>query len=523
MIISKEFLVGGNAFILLSFFIVLSGILILEYLKSKSKSKDGGLFLAILELYVVLLYILSTLDELNLIVYPLLPKTLFGIVGLVVLIFAGFSINAKFNKLYLWGAFLGGAGQLIIDVVQDKIGNDSFFVFEIFFFYMLLLYSILLSVEFIWRLRDEKNSSSKKKKNSKKFMKRITKYLVLGGLLICIFLISYVLIFSNNSNINESKELKILNWEDYFAPGVVENFEKEFDVKVTVDYYEYDEYEVFNMNISDYDLIVLSDNLVKELILNDKLLEINAKNMPNIQKIDSICRLSGNINDYSIPYLWGTTGIIVNTNYVKDYEESWSILWDKKYSNEIAFLDNPDEILAIGSKYLGTNILPKNIQGYEMITSFLESKNTETIGYFSEDETLEMLENETIWISQGYNSDISYFGLEGFEYFIPKEGGSKWIETFVIPKESKSVQLSEKFIDYIYRPEIGGEIANYQWSANCNLNSKDFMDEELLLDKTVYPTDSILNRLEFFSEIDVSNEVLEAKKNLVEDLRIKLK
>ena len=334
--------------------------------------------------------------------------------------------------------------------------------------------------------------------------------------LIIIFL--FLFIFSacaNNPVVKEEmpKELNIYNWEDYFGETTITDFEKEFDIKVNLftfadeDFMESD----VQSNPEKYDLIIASDSLINEMNELKLLAEINKKNISNIKNIGDkfIDPWYDSENKFSVPYFWGTTGLLINTKYVPKETDTWSILWEEKYKGRIGLLNNAEEVISLASKYLGYSLLPNTVEEFANTKEEL-FKLKNIVGKYSDViEIKEKMISEDLWLAQIYSGE----GLnavnqnENLVYIIPKEGAAMWIDNFAIPREAKNKLAAEMFINFVLRPKVSADIANYLWYANTNEAARPYTNEEILNDKSLYPLQNVLDKLELFKPSNMNYEI----------------
>jgi len=206
---------------------------------------------------------------------------------------------------------------------------------------------------------------------------------------------------------------------------------------------------------------------------------------------------------YSIPYMWGTTGIAVNRKYIKETEDSWSILWNPKYKGKIAMLDNSWEVIGAALKYLGYSGNSTNLEELEEARELLLEQKPILRGYEDCVSTRDELIEENLWAVHQYSGEGAFAAdeNENVEYIIPEEGGFLWIDNVMIPKDSPHKYTAEVFINFILRPQISADIANYLWYANTNEAAAEFTDQEILDAPSIYPSEEVLSRCELFVDI----------------------
>ncbi|MFO8077759.1 MAG: spermidine/putrescine ABC transporter substrate-binding protein [Thermoplasmatota archaeon] len=304
-----------------------------------------------------------------------------------------------------------------------------------------------------------------------------------------------------------SSVLNVFNWDDYLAPNLTKHFEEQYNVTVNVFTFEEEGYMISELetNPGSYDFVITSGSMVEELIATKSLAKLNKDNIPNIKNIDQtfLNRSFDPGNTYSIPYLWGTTGIAYNTSAITTNISSWSILWNKTFQDRIGMIDNKQEVIGAALKYLGYSLNPDNIsQIYQAEQLLLDQKDI-ILGYFGSEETISRLVSGNLSLAHCYSGD-AYFASdmnENISYVIPSEGAAIWIDNMVIPVDSPHKTLAELFINYILDPQISANITNYQWYANPNTAAEPFIDTEILETAGLYPSQDVLDQCEFFEPL----------------------
>lgn len=310
----------------------------------------------------------------------------------------------------------------------------------------------------------------------------------------------------------ESNVLNLFNWEDYLGETTIEDFEQRYNI--TVDLYTFDDEEymlsALESNPGKYDLIVTSDSIISELIKTKSLSELNKENIPNINNIN-LKFLDPDYdpgNTYSVPYLWGTTGIGVDTSVVTENVTSWSVLWNGSYSGQITMLNNKYEVMAAALKYLGYSINTNNISHLNEAEMILLEQKEMNQGYESPTNIIDKMIAGNVAIAHSYVGDV-YTAAEENEniiYMIPEEGAPLWVDTFAIPINAEHQKIAELFINYVLEPEVHANIANYLWQACPNEAAKSYIDEDILSDRGIYPSQQILDKCEYFNR-DLENQV----------------
>lgn len=329
--------------------------------------------------------------------------------------------------------------------------------------------------------------------------------------LFSLILLSFLLYASCSSSTKDgdtelTSSLNFYNWSYYIGEETIPEFEDEFSVRVRYDNFSSNSEILAKMQAggSGYDIIVPSDYMVEIMIQLDMLQPINFDNIPNIENIDPRFR---NLpfdpeNKYSIPYQWGTTGIGINTKFIKENVDSWNILWDEKYSGRISILDDMRSGLVPALKLLGYSVNTRDQSELEEARDLM-IKQKQYVRTYSSETYMDLLKSGDIWIAMGWSGDIFQVTKENPDivFIIPKEGSYVWIDNMVIPKGAPNKFTAETFMDYILRPEVSAGISNYTGYSSPNKTAYPFIDEELLADESMYPSDEVLERLEFMHDV----------------------
>ncbi|MCX6789633.1 MAG: spermidine/putrescine ABC transporter substrate-binding protein [Candidatus Gribaldobacteria bacterium] len=300
-----------------------------------------------------------------------------------------------------------------------------------------------------------------------------------------------------------SPVLNVYNWEDYFGTSTIEDFEKEFEVKVNLQTYDSEDtmLSAVQSDPTKYDIIVASDILVKEMINMKLLAQVDMENIPNFKNIGNEFQnpFYDPGNKYSVPYMWGTSGIAINHKYIKETEPSWSILWNPAYKGKISMLNNMQDVLGATLKYLGYSANSVDPTELAKAKDLLIKQKPLLKGYQDDLTIKDELISEELWASHTYSGSGTAAAAENenVEYIIPKEGGFIWVDNLLIPIGAQHKYTAEVFINYILRPEVSAKIANYLWYADTNEAAKKFINPEILQDPALYPSEEARKNLEF--------------------------
>ena len=321
-----------------------------------------------------------------------------------------------------------------------------------------------------------------------------------------------------NSNSQPKESLYIYNWAEYIDPEVITMFEKETGIQVSYDEFETNEimYPVIEAGAISYDLVCPSDYMIQKMIENDLVSEINFDNIPNYSNIDEMQLTSAKEfdpeNKYSVPYCWGTVGILYNKSMVKEPVDSWGILWDTKYEDNILMQKSVRDAFGITLKYLGYSLNTTDENALEEAKQMLiEQKRSGVVQAYVVDEVRDKMIGNEAAIGVIYSGEAIYTQLENpnLEYVIPKEGSNIWIDSLVIPKNAKHKENAEAFINFVCRPEIAKMNFDFITYSIPNEGGRALIEEpELRNSKIAFPDAKELERCETFKFLGDENDAV---------------
>ncbi len=299
--------------------------------------------------------------------------------------------------------------------------------------------------------------------------------------------------------------LTVYNWADYIDESVLKEFEKEYGVKIIYETFSTNEdmYVKLKSGGASYDVLFPSDYMIERMIKEDMLEKINMDNIDNYKYIDGTFKnldFDPN-NEYSVPYLWGTLGILYDEKIVTEPVDSWDILWDEKYKGQILMLDSQRDSIGVALKKLGFGLNAENTEQLELAKQELIAQKPLVMAYII-DEVQDMMIGGEAALAVVWSGEAVVIIEEGenFNYVVPKEGGNIWFDNMVIPKTVRNKELAEKFINFMIRPEIAFRNTDYVGYSTPNAGAMEMLDEEIRNDKVAYPTNDIINNCEVFSD-----------------------
>ncbi len=303
-----------------------------------------------------------------------------------------------------------------------------------------------------------------------------------------------------------AEELNIYNWEEYFGETTLADFEEEYGVKVNLHTFEDEEEGVaaIQSDPSAYDLVVVSDSEIPALVEMNALAPVEHRNIPNLANLYP--RFSSPPWDpdlqYSVPYLWGTTGLAVNREFLPEEVSSWGVLFDPRFRGHVAMLNNVWEVMGAALRYQGHSMNTHDRDAINSAADLLSQQVPLLVGYMQPIDLRDALIAGDVWVAQEYSGEAfqAADSNENVEYIIPDEGAPVWLDSFVLPVDSPSKYTAEVFLNYVLRPEVNAQIVNDLWYATANEAAEPYIDEEILADPAIYPSPDVMSRLEFWEE-----------------------
>ncbi len=320
----------------------------------------------------------------------------------------------------------------------------------------------------------------------------------------------------NNSS-SENGEVIVYNWGEYIDPDVIGQFEEETGIKVIYDEFETNEimYPKIEAGASDYDVVCPSDYMIQKMIENDLLAELNFDQMPNaVANIGTQYYEQSKSfdpeNKYSVPYCWGTVGILYNKTMVTTEIDSWADLWDERYADNILMQDSVRDSFMVALKLNGFSMNSTNPEELEIAKNSLIEQKPLVQAYVIDQVRDKMIGNEAA-LGVIYSGEAIFTQRENpdLEYVIPKEGTNIWIDSWVIPKEAKNKENAEKFIDFLCREDIALKNFEYITYSTPNNAAKELIeDAEIKNSPIAFPTLSDYSNLETFEYLGVDADEL---------------
>ncbi len=332
-------------------------------------------------------------------------------------------------------------------------------------------------------------------------------------------------IMFGNVGQTEKEVLNLFNWSEFLPQSVVEQFEKEYNVKVNYATFSSNEEMLAKLmggNIP-YDLVVTSDYAIEIMIKQNLIQEIDKANVPNLVNIDkNVLDLGFDPNNkYSLPYMWGGNYIVVDRSKISKEITSFDGLWDSEFKNSMVILDDPRVIVGMALQKNGYSINTTNPEELKKAKEDLIKLMPNIKAFDSESPKTLLINGEAsigyVWGTEAYLAKLENPNLETV---LTKEGVVPQYDNFVIPAKAKNKKLAEEFINFIYRPEISAQVSEEFPYANPNQAAYPLIDPDKLNDISVYPPREAVEGNELIKDVgeatrlfdDIWTEVKNSKK-----------
>lgn len=309
------------------------------------------------------------------------------------------------------------------------------------------------------------------------------------------------------SGSSEKDVVIVYNWGEYVDPDTLAMFEEETGIEVIYDEFETNEtmYPKIESGAAGYDVVCPSDYMINKMIQNDLLMELDFDNLPNAKaNIGSQyweqARGFDPENKYSVPYCFGTVGILYNKTMIEEPITSWAQLWDEKYSDDILMQDSVRDAFMVAEKLYGYSMNTLDPDELQTVKDALIAQKPIVQAYVIDQVRDKMIGNEAA-IGVIYSGEAIYTQYENpdLEYVIPKEGTNVWIDSWVILKNAPHKENAEKFIDFMCRADIALKNFEYITYSTPNVAAWELIeDEEIKYSPIAFPDLSLYPNLETY-------------------------
>lgn len=313
----------------------------------------------------------------------------------------------------------------------------------------------------------------------------------------------------------EERHLNIYIWTNYLPQDVVADFEKRTGIHTRVDTYDSNETILAKLQsgVADYDLVVPSDYMLKVMIPQKLLREIDPASLRGFANLEPrlLDQKLDPGNRHSIPYLWGTTGIGYAKSRVAAPVDSWGVLFDPRHAGRILMLDDEREAFGAALKLMGRSINETDPAVLRQAAERLKQQKKLVRTYNSSD-FANLLAAGDVDVAQGFNGEMAEVvaASQGrLAYVVPKEGGTLWIDSLAIPASAQNVDAAHEFLEFVLEPEIAARIVNGVHYAGANRAALPKIDPAIRNDPAIYPPQEVLDRCELIEDLGETTQLLD--------------
>ena len=381
-------------------------------------------------------------------------------------------------------------------------------IYAMFTLLFLLIFVLMVTMN-VMQVRGEQSQRKRRAVSDSKTVRVFKRVAAVAAVVVLLAGMAFLLIPGDTQTIT----LNVYNWGQYMARGedgsvdIIAAFEEKYP-HIKVNYTTDDSNEIMYSKLSGggvaIDVIFPSDYMIARMIQEDMLMELDFENIPNYQYIDENFRNTAYDpeNKYSVPYTWGTVGIIYNTKYVDPADVTgWELMWNEKYQGKILMFDNSRDAFAISQFLLAEELnLDKDIINTTDKTILQQAADKLTaqkpvLQQYVMDQIYSTMENEEAWIAAYYAGDCMTMmeNNEDLAFYLPEnQGFNLFIDAACIPKCAKEKEAAELFINFLCDPEISA--ANMDWVCYSTpiSEAKQYLSEDMVNDPVAYPNEEIL-------------------------------
>ena len=304
--------------------------------------------------------------------------------------------------------------------------------------------------------------------------------------------------------------LTVLNYGKYLEPEILDMFEEETGIKVEYEEYITPEnmYTKYKAGAIDYDLICTSDYMIEKLIQENEVLEMDYNKIPLAENLEQtyfdFFKFFDPENKYTLPYFFGTVGILYNKDMVDEIKvDSWDILWDKEYSGKIIMADSVRDSFMVALKRLGYSLNTSEEDKLREAQKLLIEQKPMVYSYLVDEAQDEMIaENAAMAVVYSGEAGYALEYNDKLAFSVPKEGSNMWIDSWFIPKSAKHMENAEKFLNFLCREDIAMLNFDYVYYATPNTQVKAALEPALQENTTIFPSKEILDNCEVLKPLD---------------------
>lgn len=303
-----------------------------------------------------------------------------------------------------------------------------------------------------------------------------------------------------------SNTLTIYNWGDYIDPDLIDKFEEETGYVVSYETFDSNEamYTKINQGGTGYDIAIPSEYMIERMVVEDMLIELDYSKIEGLDNIDPrfLDQPFDPDNRYSIPYFWGTLGIIYNETLVDTAPETWNDLWSPEYRDSMMVIDGAREMMGIALQSEGYSLNETDPEILRVVADKLKGMMPNVKAVIADEIKMYMIQEEAgIAVTFSGEASEMLWENESLHYVIPPEGTNLWFDNIVIPKTARNQEGAYAFINFMLEPENAALNAEYVGYSTPNEAAIPLMDPEVTEDEQFYPSDEQVANMEVYENL----------------------
>ncbi len=314
---------------------------------------------------------------------------------------------------------------------------------------------------------------------------------------------------SDQQTTGDSNSLVVLNYGKYLDETVIQMFEEETGIDIKLEEYESPEemYTKFSAGSIHYDVVCTSDYMVERLINEGKVAEIDFSSFSYYENIDPEILDAAKVFDpevkYSMPYFYGTLGILYNTTMISEEEvQTWNVLWDEQYKDSIIMQNSVRDSFVPALRLLGYDINTESLDELEEAVQFLIEQKPIVYAYYVDETSDEMVAgNAAMALVYSGEAATAIELNDDLAYSVPQEGSNLWIDSWFIPESSSNKENAQKFLDFLCREDVAMLNFEYVWYPTPNLKVLEQLDDETKNDPNIFPPEDVRTNCVVYKQV----------------------
>ena len=304
-----------------------------------------------------------------------------------------------------------------------------------------------------------------------------------------------------------AKSVTVFMWSEYIDPELLERFEKETGMKVVLDTYENTETMMSKVASAgdQYDVVVVSDHAIRTMASKGTFKQLDRAKIPNAKNIAARFRSPAYDPEgkWSLPYQWGTMGIVYRADKLPDFAPRWSALLDPaKQPGPVVLLDSMRDLMAAALLSTGSSPNTRSADELKAAGDLLAgARSKRMVGFYGSPDSVGKVLAGDAWLAIAYNGDAVSRLDEGTDFAVPEEGTIIWVDAMTIPAKAPNPEGAYKFINFILAADVGAQLSNYLAYATPNEASLPLIDEEVRDDPRVYPTEEQMAKMVMLEDV----------------------